>query len=274
VDELYVAARMVLLDALEALGDHRQSLVLVGAQAVYLQVGEADLAVAPYTTDADLALNPKTLAERPALEQRLIEAGFLPKTTSSVGVWITHRPTSYSPATEVAVDLLVPEAVSPGTGRRSARLKGHDSRSARMVKGLEGVLVDADDMTISALDPLDVRSFSTRVAGPAALLMSKVFKIHERQGTDRLSDKDALDVYRLLRGTQTAGLAQRYRRMLDDADAGANATTSLNLLEELFGSPRSIGVEMTLRAGAGLVDREETSTALVLLAKDLLDGVR
>jgi hypothetical protein len=44
-DELYTVARTVLLDALEALGEHRKALVLVGAQAIYLRVGEADLAV-------------------------------------------------------------------------------------------------------------------------------------------------------------------------------------------------------------------------------------
>ena len=42
-DELYTVARTVLLDALEALGEHREALVLVGAQAIYLRVGEADL---------------------------------------------------------------------------------------------------------------------------------------------------------------------------------------------------------------------------------------
>jgi hypothetical protein len=46
VDELYVMARQVLLDALDALGPHRDAIVLVGAQAVYLRVGEAKLAVA------------------------------------------------------------------------------------------------------------------------------------------------------------------------------------------------------------------------------------
>jgi hypothetical protein len=39
-----VAARRVLLDALEALGTLRKA-VLVGAQAIYLHVGEGDLAV-------------------------------------------------------------------------------------------------------------------------------------------------------------------------------------------------------------------------------------
>jgi hypothetical protein len=50
-DPEYVAARRVLLDALEALGPHRKAVVLVGAQAIYLHVGEGDMAVAPFTTD-------------------------------------------------------------------------------------------------------------------------------------------------------------------------------------------------------------------------------
>jgi hypothetical protein len=43
-----------LLDALVALEPHIDALVLVGAQATYLHTGDADLAVAEYTTDADL----------------------------------------------------------------------------------------------------------------------------------------------------------------------------------------------------------------------------
>jgi hypothetical protein len=38
-DPLYVAARRVLLDALEAIKPHLSALVLVGAQAVYLAAG-------------------------------------------------------------------------------------------------------------------------------------------------------------------------------------------------------------------------------------------
>lgn len=55
----YVRARRVLLDALAALGAQRNAVILVGAQAIYLQVGEADLAVAVMTTDAELALDPR-----------------------------------------------------------------------------------------------------------------------------------------------------------------------------------------------------------------------
>ena len=47
-DPEYIAARRVLLDALDALGEQRKAFVLVGAQAIYMHVGEGNLAVAPY----------------------------------------------------------------------------------------------------------------------------------------------------------------------------------------------------------------------------------
>lgn len=217
MDELYVVARQVLLDALEALRTHLDAVVLVGAQAIYLRVGEADLAVAPYTTDGDLAIDPAVLAEIPPIERALRAGGFQPKANDSVGVWITHRSTSHGPRTEVGVDLLVPASVSPGKGRRAARLRGHDARAARIVHGLDGALIDADRLRLTALEPDDRRVFELRVAGPAALLVAKVHKIAERHGTLRESDKDALDVLRLLRGTETPDLAARCRRLLEDA---------------------------------------------------------
>ncbi len=48
-DELYVRARATLLAAADALAPHIDSLVLVGAQAVYLHTGAADLGIAEYT---------------------------------------------------------------------------------------------------------------------------------------------------------------------------------------------------------------------------------
>jgi hypothetical protein len=75
-DPEYVAARRVLLDALEALGLQRKAVVLVGAQAIYLRVGPGDMAVAPFTTDGDLALNPRLLDDEPILAEALRAAGF------------------------------------------------------------------------------------------------------------------------------------------------------------------------------------------------------
>ena len=49
-----IQARTALLDALEALGAHRDAVVLIGAQAIYIHTGEAPVALAPFTKDADL----------------------------------------------------------------------------------------------------------------------------------------------------------------------------------------------------------------------------
>jgi hypothetical protein len=42
-----------------------------GAQAIYLRVGPGDFSVAPYTTDGDLAIDPRRLEDEPALVQTL-----------------------------------------------------------------------------------------------------------------------------------------------------------------------------------------------------------
>jgi integrase len=55
----------VLLDALEALDELRNAVVLVGAQAIYLHTGDAKFAIAPYTTDGDVAIDPSRLADLP-----------------------------------------------------------------------------------------------------------------------------------------------------------------------------------------------------------------
>ena len=68
----YVKAREVLLDALEALHAQLDAITLVGAQAIYAWIGESDdLGIPPYTTDADLALNPEILSPEPELVQTL-----------------------------------------------------------------------------------------------------------------------------------------------------------------------------------------------------------
>lgn len=42
--ELLIAARRALLDALDALAAHRQSVIVIGAQAIYLHTGAAQSA--------------------------------------------------------------------------------------------------------------------------------------------------------------------------------------------------------------------------------------
>ena len=89
-------------------------------------------------------------------------------------------------------------------------------------------------MGVEALEASDGRKFDVRVAGTAALLVAKVYKIRDGSGTTRLTDKDALDVLRLLRGTTTDDLAGRMQRLLRDDNARPVAEEALHLLGSQF----------------------------------------
>ena len=141
-DPLYVEARRVLLDAGEALAAHLDSIVLVGAQAIYLHTGDADLAVAEFTTDADLGINPRTLDDEPLIVSLLMASGFRERKNDDGSV----QPGGWLSASGMLLDLLVPEALA-GRGRRSADLGAHGNRAARRAVGLEGCWVDNSSMS-------------------------------------------------------------------------------------------------------------------------------
>ena len=205
-EEEYVKARRVLLDALEALRDHRSSAILVGAQAIYIHAGDATFGMVPYTTDADIALDPRSMAQRPAIEELMMVAGF--RNGKQPGIWLGTD--------NIQVDLLVPESVG-GSGRRAARLSGHGDRTARKVDGLEAVLVENQIEMISSLVVGDDRRFDIRVAGPAALIVAKLYKIWERRDAPRrLENKDAADILRLLQAISTERLVAGFAKITAD----------------------------------------------------------
>lgn len=223
----YVAARRILLDALDALDEHRDNLVLVGAQAVYHHTGAADLNVPLMTTDADLAINADGLADVPEIGDVLRSAGFTPG--PNPGHWVA--------VSDVAVDLMVVPHQSGRTSpsARAARLLPHEKLTARIARGLEPALVDNTYVRITALEPDDDRSVDLRVAGPAALLTAKVIKISERLGQadaqpDRLKEKDALDAFRLLQAIETADFVQGFERHRGDEHASAVSDDALRVL--------------------------------------------
>lgn len=214
----YVMARRVLLDALAALEEHLDSLILVGAQAVYHHTGDADLNVPLLTTDADLAINTRNLAEAPEIGSVLRTAGFMPG--PNPGHWVNVG--------DVAVDLMVVphQAGTTRASARAARLSPHEKLTARIARGLEPALVDHAPVTITSLEPGDGRSFELRVAGPAALLTAKAIKISERleqadNQPDRLKEKDALDAFRILQAIETPDLVTGFVRHRSDDHAAS-----------------------------------------------------
>ena len=76
--DLLVRARSAFLDALDALKEHRESVVVIGAQAIYLHTGSAEVALAEATKDNDLALDSRLLGSDPLVEEAMRAANFAP----------------------------------------------------------------------------------------------------------------------------------------------------------------------------------------------------
>jgi hypothetical protein len=264
-DEVFVAARRALLDALDALAPHLESVILIGAQAVYLHTGAIDLPLAETTRDADLAIDPRTLKEDPRVEQALLRARFSQDRADP-------QPGAWRSPDGMPVDLMVPErfAGPAATGRRGARLPPHAKQAMRRAVGLEAALVDHKGREVAALDPDDGRVREVKVAGPAALVVAKLFKLHERTDEPhRLIAKDAHDVYRLLRAVSTGTLAETIRRLLE-SDAAADVTgQALVLLQVWFGSPDGRGSALAGEAERMVGDPGQVAQAVSLLAGDL-----
>lgn len=265
--DLLVAARAALLDALEALRDHHDALILIGAQAIYLHTGATVLAIAEATKDSDLAVDPRVLTDDPLIEQAMTAAGFSRHLVHpQPGAWL-------SPA-GIPVDLMVPEALAGPARRRSAVIPPHGKQAARRAAGLEAALVDHAPMAIRALDPTDKREVTVAVAGPAALLVAKLHKLGERKDDPgRLVDKDAHDIYRLLVATDTAALAARLSDLSRDALAGESVRVALTYLRELFVDEPRLAATMAGRAEELVGDPAVTVAAAHALASDLILAV-
>lgn len=248
--ELNVVARRILLDALTALHAHGDSMTIVGAQAVYLRTQSLELAVASFTSDADIGVDPTLLTDEPLLEAAMLGAGFHRRDENQPGLW--SRPEQVRDTTQdIGVDLLVGETFA-GRGSRSVTIPPHDRMAARRVTGLEATAVDADVLSIPSLEPQrDPRVLSARVAGVAALLVAKAFKIHQRaseEGQRRLTNKDAGDVLRLMMDSEPGSVATRVGELLANDRTVGPTREGLRYLQELFGAARTLGTNMAVDA--------------------------
>ncbi|MGH2882213.1 MAG: hypothetical protein ACRDPA_05845, partial [Solirubrobacteraceae bacterium] len=168
--DLLVLARRVLLDAIEALEGQRDALILIGAQAIYLHTEAAPVALPEATKDSDIAVDRRRLVDDPLLDEAMVRAGF--RSGTDPGSWLGTM--------DVPVDLMMPASMSDPGGTRGARTPPHSARATRRTAGLEAAIVDNAWREITSLDVTDGRSFAMRVAGPAALLISKMHKLDER----------------------------------------------------------------------------------------------
>lgn len=266
-DDLLVHSRSALLDALEALADHREAVVIIGAQAIYLRTPDAPVALAEATKDSDLAIDPRLLGGSPLIEEAMVAAGFILNPTS-------NQPGAWQTASGIPVDLMVPADLAGGgsKGVRGARLPPHSKKSMRRAAGLEAAIVDNTVETVSALGPTDTRTFDVKVAGSAALIVAKMHKLMERlNNPHRLNDKDAHDIYRILQAIDTAELADGFQAILRDRISEDVTRAAIDgIRQHLASGPESTLAHMAGRAEEGIGEPETVSLAAALLAQDLL----
>lgn len=265
-----IAVRQVLLDALDALQAHQGSLVLIGAQAIYLHAGAGSLDVPPTTTDADLAIDADLLADDPNIVEALTAAGFTLGSSGQPGHWVNP--------TGLAVDLMVaPHQAGRPAGARSARLSPHPRQTGRIAPGLAAALTGNSLMESSAFDPADHRRHTVKIAGPAALLVAKTIKITyrladaERGQSARVIDKDALDILRLLQEIPTTVLTQGLRRHPSGSPADNDVQTALAALDAHATTPTAVIPQLALRAANG---DPAVPASLAALVNALLATVR
>jgi hypothetical protein len=263
-----VVARRALMGTLETLQPHLDSLILVGAQAVYLKSNHIELPLAPATSDADIAFDTRSLEVSPEIGKPLREAGYSPnETAKNPGHWIN--------AEGVPLDLFQPRILSNrGAQSRSANLGPHGQDLLRIIDGLNSALVDNSVLTINSFETQDIRSFEIKVAGPAALIIAKTAKISDRlRGSDhRLISKDAHDIYRLLLATQTVTLSQLFQEFLSNPISSAEAKAALNAFAQLFAkSQDASGNKLVADAAKGVDNADLLKASAWALASDLVD---
>ncbi|MQA60266.1 MAG: hypothetical protein GEU86_01980 [Actinophytocola sp.] len=105
-------------------------------------------------------------------------------------------------------------------------------------------------------ETIDVLGWGRAFAGPAALLVSKAFKIKERwddraRRPHRLAHKDAGDVYRIMSATAAAEVAASFTSLIIDPRVGRTTDMGLRYLRELFGGADTPGVRMAVESMAG-----------------------
>ncbi|MER6394060.1 hypothetical protein ABT236_37135 [Streptomyces sp. NPDC001523] len=266
--QLTVVARRVLLDGLTALREHLPALTIVGAQAVYLRTPDAAIKNAPFTSDGDVSIDPLLLGPNPLVDKAMEGAGFSLRQAHQPGLW--ERPEVIAgKLVPVELDLLIPKQQAPKVGSRSATVPPHGKMSARWIEGLEAASVDRSPMIVGSLEPGDSRQITVHVAGPAALLVAKAFKISDRLADSasrphRLADKDAGDVLRIMMTTSAREVADSFAVLVENPRVGDIAVQGLGKLRRLFGSSATPGVDMAVSALQG--DVEETRIRTVAAA--------
>jgi len=250
------SSRRLLIDTIRALADFSDAITVIGAHAVHVWVqdilGPIDMQA---TRDADVAVNPVLVTPDPKLLDIMGGIGVTPALPDRPGIYGYSGESSLPLAERTTIDLIVPEAYA-GSGRRAARIAGQQHAAGRAV-GLELTVWDRHRRTLTAVDdPTDM--VGAWVAGPAALLVAKAHKVHERleqmvTRPDRLRPKDSGDVGLLMMASDPEEVATvMITQSSEHPEIALVVSQAARWLTEMYSEPMSI---LRRHAADALADR-------------------
>lgn len=239
-------SRRAIINVVDVLAAHAESLTLVGAHAVLLRTMGLDVPQMP-TGDGDLGVTPGLVGELPSIETLLAEAGYEHRTTARPGLW-GREPYDEPDGTRSfreKIDLLVPHGLS-GTASRSKRgvpalQAAHGKLAVGNALGLELAAFNRSLMTIT--DFADPRlSAEIHVAEIPALILAKGSKIGERLREPRrgpVRDKDLGDLWRLMAVADPAETAAVIAEFVDHPEVGLDVRQSIEWTADVLRDPVS-----------------------------------
>lgn len=239
-------SRRAIINVVEVLRAHAESLTLVGAHAVLLRTMNLDVPRMP-TGDGDLGVTPGLVGDLPSIEALLADAGYEHRTTARPGLWgrTAYDEVDGTRSYREKIDLLAPHGLS-GTASRNKRgvpalQPAHGKLAVGNALGLELAAFNRSLVTIT--DFADPRlTADLHVAEIPALILAKGSKIGERLREPRkgpVRDKDLGDLWRLMAVTDPAETARVIEEFVDHAEVGVDVRQSVEWTAEVLRDPVS-----------------------------------
>lgn len=130
-------------------------------------------------------------------------------------------------------------------------------------------------MRIESLED-EGRAAQIRVAGAAALLIAKTHKLGDRIEAgrrDRLSDKDAADVVRLIQDSSPIEVATKLKLLIEHPSAGEPTEMMLDVFRPLFGSRGGTGIAMAVEAMRGAMPADRIRAICLAFSDALYESI-
>ena len=121
-------------------------------------------------------------------------------------------------------------------------------------------------MTITALAAEDKRAYEIRVAEPAALLVAKVHKLVERID---VNNKDAFDIFRLLRAVDADELTE-VALLLTHPISAPVTVEAITRFRDLFETVAA-GTQLVVKHVAGIENQDIIVASCVALSQELIE---